>query len=34
MSDNYLVNIKVMSDEQIMQAIGKDDGDRLCTARI
>ena len=26
MSDNNLVNIKGMSDEQIMQAIGQDDG--------
>ena len=26
MSDNEIVNIKQMSDEQIMQAIGQDDG--------
>ena len=31
MSDNNLVNIKVMSDEQIMQAIGQDDGSNLGT---
>ena len=29
MSDNNLVNIKGMSDEQIMQAIGQDDGSNL-----
>ena len=26
MSDNKLTNINTMSDEQIMQAIGQDDG--------
>ena len=31
MSDNNLVNIKGMSDEQIMQAIGQDDGSNLGT---
>ena len=31
MSDNKLVNIKEMSDEQIMQAIGQDDGSSLGT---
>ena len=29
MSDNNLVNIKGMSDEQIMQAIGQDDGSNM-----
>ena len=29
MSDNEIVNIKQMSDEQIMQAIGQDDGSNL-----
>ena len=29
MSDNNLINIKGMSDEQIMQAIGQDDGSNL-----
>ena len=31
MSDNKLVNIKEMSDEQIMQAIGQDDGSNMGT---
>ena len=31
MSDNNLVNIKGMSDEQIMQAIGQDDGSSMGT---
>jgi hypothetical protein len=31
MSDNNLVNIKGMSDEQIMQAIGQDDGSNMGT---
>ena len=31
MSDNNLTNIKKMSDEQIMQAIGQDDGSSLGT---
>ena len=31
MSDNNLVNIKKMSDEQIMQAIGQDDGSSMGT---
>ena len=31
MSDNNLVNIKKMSDEQIMQAIGQDDGSNMGT---
>ncbi len=31
MSDNNLVNINNMSDEQIMQAIGQDDGSSLGT---
>ena len=31
MSDNILVNIKGMSDEQIMQAIGQDDGSNMGT---
>ena len=31
MSDNKLVNIKGMSDEQIMQAIGQDDGSNMGT---
>ena len=31
MSNNNLVNIKGMSDEQIMQAIGQDDGSNLGT---
>ena len=31
MSDNNLVNIKGMSDEQIMQAIGQDDGSNIGT---
>jgi len=31
MSDNKIVNIKDMSDEQIMQAIGQDDGSTLGT---
>ena len=29
MSDNNLVNIKGMSDEQIMQAIDQDDGSNM-----
>tara|TARA_R100000995_G_scaffold13124_1_gene5269 strand:- start:84 stop:269 length:186 start_codon:yes stop_codon:yes gene_type:complete len=31
MSDNNLVNIKGMSDEQIMQIIGQDDGSNAGT---
>ena len=31
MSDNNLVNIKGMSDEQIMQVIGQDDGSNMGT---
>ena len=30
MSDNNLTNIKQMSNEQIMQAIGQDDGSNAC----